>query len=190
MVPSLWIGKIMQELKINMNSNLLAMQHDPQKFRKPDSKPFTIFWFSSTLSPAAQSGLACNCHWGWSPVLLKLLTCCNNNNNNIFHHLRRRHWPLRASGVIGVIAWPDHGQVARGGEGGADQGFVRREMSNFFGFDRNYLRLQYCRAFFRGGVWFFPEKQLGAFLAQIVTNIYAKYQENPWSRFREISYTN
>ena len=133
------------------------MQHDPQKFRKPDGRPFTIFWFSSTLSPAAQSGLACNCHWGWSPVLLKLLTCCNNNNNNIFHHLCRRHWPLRASGVIGVIAWPDHGQVAIGG--GADQGFVRREMRNFFGFDRNYFRLQYCRAFFREGVWFSPKKQ-------------------------------
>ena len=159
MTPSFWIGKIMQERNENQyEQQSISNATWAAKFRKPDGRSFAIFWFSSTLSPAAQSGLACNCHWGWSPVLLTLLTVCNNNNNNIFHHLCRRHWPLRASGVIGVIAWPDHGQVARGGEG-ADQGFVRREMRNFFGFNRNYLRLQYCRAFFRGGVWFSPKKQ-------------------------------
>ena len=41
-----------------------------------------------------------------------------------------------------------------------------------------------------GKTGFFPEKRPCTFLALIVVNFHAKYQENPWSRFWEKSVTN
>ena len=41
-----------------------------------------------------------------------------------------------------------------------------------------------------GKTGFFPEKRPCTFLALIVVNFHAEYEENPWSRFWEISVTN
>ena len=95
------------------------------------------------------AGLRCYCHY-WPSVTITITT-----SFIIFAVVIDLYGPLVLLALLPDLTMA---KWREGERGGADQGFVRREMRNFFGFDRNYFRLQYCRAFFREGVWFSPKK--------------------------------
>ena len=147
-------------MKIDMNSNLLAMQHYPQKFGKPDWRSCALFWFSSTLSPAAQSGLivvivirfGLRCYWSYWPAVTITIT----TSFIIFAVAIDLCGPLVLLALLPDLTMAKWREGERGGWS-VIRGLWEGKWGTFLVLKGEYPSVTMLQSVFRGGVWFSPK---------------------------------